>query len=136
DPLHPQPNSVFLPERPFPNSLTWTWSQTKGADLMWAPIGFEHSFRMAYSRTHYGTGYFIYQQYIPGAKLSRPIRAWNESVRPDQDVLELINRSGSRLVPPADSAAGRKLRLREQKGRGSLGTNETSTILELFDSRS
>ncbi len=27
---------------------------------------------MAYSRTHYGTGYFIYHQFLPGA---RPVAA-------------------------------------------------------------
>jgi len=37
----PAPESVFLPERLFPNPLTWTWSITKGADLMWVPIPFE-----------------------------------------------------------------------------------------------
>src|SRR5256885_5067090 len=42
--------------------------------LMWVPIPFERSFRMAYSRTHYGTGYYIFHQYVKGAKLSQPIR--------------------------------------------------------------
>ena len=60
DPLHPAANSVFLPEKLFPSPLTWTWSATKGADLMWAPIAFEKSFRMGYSRTRYGAGYYIY----------------------------------------------------------------------------
>ena len=58
NPRKPAPESVFLPERLFPNPLTWTWSITKGADLMWVPISFEQSFRMAYSRTFYGTGYY------------------------------------------------------------------------------
>lgn len=136
DPLHPVPNSVFLPKESFPNPLTWTWSQTKGADLMWAPIGFEHSFRMSYARTHYGTGYFIYQQYVPGAKLSRPIEAWRESIRPDQDVLDLINRSGNRLVPSTNSPAGRKMRLWESKGVGVLETNSSSTFLALSNAPS
>ncbi|MGH9159693.1 MAG: hypothetical protein ACRD2X_06865, partial [Vicinamibacteraceae bacterium] len=71
DPLNPTPGSVFLPEHLFPNPLTWTWSHTKGADLMWVPIGFERSFRMGYSRTFYGTGYYIYHQFVDGAPLSR-----------------------------------------------------------------
>ena len=62
DPNHPSPNSVFLPQELFPNPLTWTWAITKGADLMWVPLPFEKSFRMAYSRTHYGTGYYIFHQ--------------------------------------------------------------------------
>ncbi len=107
DPLHPVENSVFLPERLFPNPLTWTWSLTRGADLMWAPIPFEHSFQMAYSRTHYGTGYYIYQQYVRGANLSSPIRAWNTDAEPGrrleqvrvEQVRELIGRAGSDLAP-------------------------------------
>jgi hypothetical protein len=73
DPTRPRPNSVFLPEAPFPSPLAWTWSTTKGADLMWVPIGFEKSLRLAYSRTRYGTGYYIYQQFVPGVPLTHPI---------------------------------------------------------------
>src|SRR6266436_5480039 len=87
DPLHPNPKSVFLPEAPFPTPLTFTWSQTKGADLTWVPIGFEKSFRMAYSRTCYGTGYYIYHQYVPGTPMSQPVRAWDGKTAPDADVL-------------------------------------------------
>ena len=43
--------TVFLPEKAFPPPLTWTWPLSKGADLMWVPIPFERSFRMAYGRT-------------------------------------------------------------------------------------
>ena len=74
-------DSVFLPEQLFPNPLAWTWAVTKGADLSWVPIPFEQSFRMAYSRTHYGTGYYIYQQFVRGrqavaadASVGRPRR--------------------------------------------------------------
>ncbi len=74
DPDHPVSNSVFLPQERFPRPLAWTWSDTRGADLSWVPIAFQRSFRMAYSRTHYGTGYYIYHRYVPGAKLSRPLR--------------------------------------------------------------
>lgn len=88
-------HTVFMPEAPLPNPLTWTWSTTKGADLMWVPIGFEKSFRMAYSRTRYGTGYYIYHQYVRGANLSRPIKAWDGASPPDRDVLDLIGRSGT-----------------------------------------
>lgn len=110
DPKHPAAGSVFLPEEPFPNPLTWTWSVTRGADLMWVPIGFEHSFRMAYSRTHYGTGYYIYHQFVPGARLSQPIRAWNEQTAPTKDVLDLISCSGSDLLAAPISKAGKKLK--------------------------
>src|ERR1044071_5835376 len=76
-PNQPVSDSIFLPQAAFPNPLTWTWSVTKGADLSWVPIPFEKSFRMAYSRTHYGTGYYIYQQFVRGIPLSQSIKAWD-----------------------------------------------------------
>jgi hypothetical protein len=113
DPTHPAPNSVFLPESAFPRPLAWTWADTKGGDLSWIPIGFEKRFRMAYSRTFYGTGYYIYQQFVPGAKLSRPIAAWNEEA-PDRDVMDLIARAGSDIAP-----AG----LKEESGKLAPGAS-------------
>jgi D-arabinan exo alpha-(1,3)/(1,5)-arabinofuranosidase (non-reducing end) len=103
DPTRPVSGSVFLPTDLFPSGLTWTWSMTKGADLMWVPIPFERSFRMAYSRTRYGTGYYIFHQYVPGAKLSQPIHSWNTQTVPDSDVLDLLRRSGSDIAPNADA---------------------------------
>src|SRR5205085_6334821 len=105
-------NSVFLPESRFPNPLTWTWSQTKGADLSWVPISFQRSFRMAYSRTHYGTGYYIYHQYVRGARLSRPLRAWDARTPPDADVLHLIARAGTDLAPRPGTPEGKKAGVR------------------------
>jgi Protein of unknown function (DUF2961) len=99
DPLHPNPDSTFLPLANFPAPLNETWAVTKGADLVWAPIPFERSFRMAYTRTHYGTGYYIYDQFVPGTPLSHPIQSWNENVIPDQDVLDLIAKAGTDLAP-------------------------------------
>jgi hypothetical protein len=98
DPEHPAPDSVFQPESAFPKPLAWTWADTKGGDLSWVPIGFEKRFRMAYSRTFYGTGYYIYHQFVAGTKLTRPITAWREEA-PDQDVLDLIGRAGSDIAP-------------------------------------
>src|SRR5262249_17895135 len=68
-------------------------------DLSWVPIPFGKSFRMAYSRTHYGTGYYIYHQYVGGAPLSCDIRPWDSRTVPDRDVLELIGRAGTDLSP-------------------------------------
>jgi len=115
DPLHPAPHSVFLPENLFPNPLTLTWAQTNGADLMWVPISFEKAFRMGYSRTFYGTGYYIYHQYLPGAKLSHSITSWDWKTPPDKDVLDLINRSGTDIAPPAGTAG-----VREETGQLDL----------------
>lgn len=98
DPTKPVPNSVFIPEHLFPNPLTWTWSITKGADLNWLPMPFEKTFRLGYSRTRYGTGYYIYHLYDRAAKLSRPLRTWDGKTPPEKKVLDLISRSGSDLV--------------------------------------
>lgn len=100
------PGSVFIPEALFPVPLASTWSTTKGADLTWVPIPFEKSFRMAYTRTHYGTGYFIYHQFARGARLSRPIAAWDGRSPPDRDVLDLLSRSGTDIAPPGDERSG------------------------------
>jgi hypothetical protein len=132
DPDNPVAGSVFLPEHLFPNPLTWTWSTTKGADLMWVPIPFERSFRMAYSRTRYGTGYYIYHLYPSGARLSRPIRAWDQTP-PDPDVLELIGRAGTDIAPQAGSKEGRALGMVQQTGRIDLpkdGVVVLTTIAE------
>ena len=99
DPLHPAPDSTFLPLAAFPSPLNWTWATTKGADLVWTPIPFERSFQMAYTRTHYGTGYYIYDRFVPGTPLSHPLQSWNESDAPAQDVLDLISKSGSDMAP-------------------------------------
>jgi hypothetical protein len=87
DPLEPRVDSVFMPEAAFPSPLTYTWATTRGADLNWVPIAFAHSFTLAYERTHYGTGYYIYQQ------LSRPVAAF-DAAPPDADVLQLLGRAG------------------------------------------
>jgi hypothetical protein len=99
DPLHPIANSVFLPESAFPSPLALTWSQTKGADLSWVPIGFGKSFQIAYGRTFYGTGYYIYHQFVGDTPLSQPISAWDGKTAPDPRVLELISRAGSDIAP-------------------------------------
>jgi D-arabinan exo alpha-(1,3)/(1,5)-arabinofuranosidase (non-reducing end) len=120
DPLHPVENSIFLPERLFPNPLTWTWSITQGADLMWVPIPFERSFQMAYSRTHYGTGYFIYHQYVRGANLSRPIRTWDTQSPPDAELLALVGRAGTDLAPRAGTPQGIGLGVEERRGEVTI----------------
>jgi hypothetical protein len=99
NPLHPTTNSTFIPANLFPEPLAWTWSSTKGADLSWVPVPFEKSFRMAYSRTHYGTGYYIYDQFVRGTQLSQPIHSWDGQTPPDKDVLQLLNRAGTDIAP-------------------------------------
>ena len=120
DPLHPVENSIFLPERLFPNPLTWTWSITQGADLMWIPIPFERSFQMAYSRTHYGTGYYIYHQYVRGANLSRPIRSWDTQSPPDAELLALVGKAGTDLAPRTGTPEGMALGVEERRGEVTI----------------
>src|SRR5438132_13403994 len=131
NPNRPVEGSVFLPAALFPRPLTWTWSVTKGADLMWVPIPFERSFRMAYSRTRYGTGYYIYHHYVRGAKLSRPIRSWDGMTPPDEDVLKLIGRAGTDLVPRPDTPEGKKIALQAQSGTVSLQGEKPMTLARL-----
>jgi hypothetical protein len=99
DPLHPNLQSTFLPKAPFPGPLNETWATTRGADLMWSPIEFQKSFMMAYARTHYGTGYYIYDQFVPGTPLTHPIQSWTPNVIPDSGVLTLLSRSGTDIAP-------------------------------------
>src|SRR5215212_1261886 len=99
DPTRPAADSTFEPKQACPRPLAWTWADTKGADLSWVPVPFERSFRMAYSRTRYGTGYYIFHRFVPGARLSQLIRAWDLKSAPDADVVELIGRAGTDIAP-------------------------------------
>ena len=123
-PTEPVADSVFLPADVFPSPLAVTWSTTKGADLSWVPIGFETSFRMGYSRTHYGTGYYIYHQYIGGARLSQPIQSWDGVTPPDRDVLDLIGRAGTDIAPTNNTSESTGLLT-------NLGPAETKELMVL-----
>jgi hypothetical protein len=103
--------TVFIPEQAFPSPLIFTWSTTHGADLMWVPIGFEKSFQLAYGRTRYGTGYYIYHHYANEKYLSQPIRAWDPKQTPDKDVLDLLNRAGTDIAPQNIQKETGKIRL-------------------------
>src|SRR5262249_35748324 len=68
-----------------------------------------------YSRTFYATGYYIFDQFVEGTRLSRPIRPWDTKTRPPKDVLRLLARSGTDIAPPAG-----KLGLRQESGSLTL----------------
>ena len=91
--------TTFNPAESFPEPLTFTWSTTKGADLMWVPMGFEKSFQLAYGRTRYGTGYYIYHFYANEDYLSQPIKPWKLGQVPDSDVVNLLNKAGTDIAP-------------------------------------
>ena len=123
--------TVFLPETAFPSPLAVTWSATKGADLMWVPLPFERTFRMAYSRTHYGTGYYIYHLYDRSAPLSQPIRSWDGKTPPAQDVLDLLNRAGTDIAPRPGTPEGDRLGVKEVAGEVNLAPRQTAMLASL-----
>ena len=131
DPDHPAPGATFLPAHLFPEPLAFTWAATRGADLSWVPIPFETSYRLSYGRTHYGTGYFIYQQFVPGARLSSPIRSWDFQTPPAADVLALLARSGTDLVPRVDSPEGKRIGLQAASGSCDLAPGTTVELKRL-----
>lgn len=94
-----RPDSTFEPAAAFPPPLAWTWSTTKGADLNWVPIAFDRSLRLAYGRTFYGTGYYIYHQFAEGTPLSTPLVPFDLTKPPDPKVLDLISRAGTDIAP-------------------------------------
>jgi hypothetical protein len=131
DPTKKLKHSVFIPEHLFPNPLTWTYSITKGADLMWVPIMFEDRFRLAYSRTFYGTGYYIYHHYMDGANLSQPIKAWDGQTPPDPEVLDLLKAAGTDIAPEPGTPEGDRLGVREASGRYDLSSNQVIELAKL-----
>jgi len=133
DPDHPLENSVFIPEPLFPAPLAWTWSATKGADLNWVPIPFEKTFRLAYSRTRYGTGYYIYHLYDRSAKLSQPIRSWDGKTPPVGEILKLISRAGADIAPRPDTSEGKAARVMQIGGGPmSLARDITLQVQKVF----
>jgi hypothetical protein len=127
-PTAPVPDSVFIPESALPNPLTFTWSATKGADLNWVPIPFTKTFTLSYGRTHYGTGYFIYQSFPDGAdNLSGPITAWNEE-SPAPDVLELLRSAGNDIGPTGENVAS-------ETGVSDVPANTTVTLADVTGKR-
>ena len=108
-------NSNFIPSAPFPVPLNFTWTTTKGADLIWTPIPFRESMRIAYSRTCYGTGYYIYHLFADETHLSQPIQTWDISHVPDQKVLDLLSLSGTDIAPKSIKTLKKKMNLDKEK---------------------
>jgi hypothetical protein len=123
DPTHPVSDPHFVPEPLFPMPVALTWRQTRGADLSWVPIGFRRSLRLAYSRTFYGTGYYIYHLFAPGTQLSRPLQSWQARSAPDPAISALISRSGSDIAPPTGAGGAR-----EASGVLALEGNGTAVL--------
>lgn len=95
NPLVPLADPVFVPNELFPAPLTYTYATTKGADLNWVPLAFNTRLRLAYSRTFYGTGYYIYHLHT---KQSGQI-AWDGKTPPDQNLLAQLSNAGEDIAP-------------------------------------
>ncbi len=108
-------STEFIPAKPFPQPLAWTWGVTKGADLLWIPMAFSDSLQIAYSKTFYGTGYYIYHLYANEQTLSKPLKTWNIQQAPDEDVIDLINKAGTDIAPHDIKKISGKLNLDKEK---------------------
>lgn len=87
----------FIPGEIFREPLDWTWTTTKGADLIWTPMPFQDSMRIAYSRTFYGTGYYIYHLFANDVAVKEKLGA-------DKDVAAFISRAGTDIAPKGIAA--------------------------------
>jgi hypothetical protein len=67
-------------------------------------VPFAQSLQLAYERTHYGTGYYIFQRFPERApNLSAPIASFMPDAPPPADVLELLGRAGEDISPTTTS---------------------------------
>jgi hypothetical protein len=129
DPTAPPSNPVWMPEATFAPPLALTWPVTHGSDVSFVPIPFERSLQIGYGRTHYGTGYFIYDLYPEGASnLSRPIRSFAGEPA-DPSVLDLLSRAGEDIAP-----AGVDAEL--VSGTVDVGAGGSSELATLIGARS
>ncbi len=123
DPTRKLDAAVFVPAALFPPPLALTYATTHGADLNWVPMPFARGLRLAYSRTFYGTGYYIYHQFVPGLPLSRPLVPWDGRTAPDPAVLELLANAGLDQAPTAGSIS--------HGGTFALRADATAMLCEL-----
>ena len=130
DPMHRKEPAFFLPEGIFTEPFDYTWTTTKGADLLWTPMEFAKSLRIAYGHTTYGTGYFIYDQFVPGTKLSHPLKTW-ASDPPAQDVADLIDHAGGDLLPPDGSPEAQKMHLTGESGSVVVPKDGLVSVVQL-----
>ena len=115
DPGRMDPSSSLLPAAAFPAPLNLTYGATAGSDLLASPMGFERSFTLNYERPKYGTGYFIFDRFVKGTALSRPLRTWSLATKPPAGAIALLQRAGDDIAP------------RE----GEPGVHQQSGVLEL-----
>jgi hypothetical protein len=105
DPNHPVMGSTFQPGDVFAPPLALTWSTTNGADLSWVPVPFTQSFELAYERTFYGTGYYIYSLLAEPGDAMTPIATFDPQPPPG-DVVDLLDHAGEDQAPAGDALGG------------------------------
>jgi hypothetical protein len=105
NPASPPPTITFVPADAFPSPVALTYPATAGADLSWVPIPFTSSLELAYGRTFYGTGYYIYTLVAPDVKTLTPIASWDAS--PPADAIgALLSSVGQDLAPFGTAQSG------------------------------
>jgi hypothetical protein len=113
------------------------WNESKGADLMWRPFSFTSSLRIAYSKTHYGTGYFIIQRVFPGAATSvtmpsrdipRAVTSVFDRAGFDQSPRTCITRKAKGSISVSGPATVRHLELRIPRSAASHMRNSRISI--------
>ena len=126
-PDNPVANATFLPQSAFPPPLALTESTTQGADVSWVPIPFSKSFQLGYERTDYGTGYYVFDLYPPGAtNLSQALVPWTAQP-PAADVVALVARAGQDIAPNDATVT-------TQTGQVDLAASATTPIVVLSGS--
>lgn len=99
-PDRPVEPSLFDPPGALPPPLALTWTSTRGADVNHVPVAFATSLAVGFARTHRASGDFVVHRFAEGADhLSRPLRGWDGATPPDADVVALLDRAGSDIVP-------------------------------------
>jgi hypothetical protein len=111
-------NTEFIPNKSLKEPWAYTWATTKGADLIWTPMPFRASMSIAYSRTFYGTGYYIYHLFADESSISQPVKSWDINKAPDHDVTDLLNRAGTDIAPKNIKTL-----------RGSIKLNKSEVLL-------
>jgi len=119
------PSTQFEPHEILPEPLTQTWTTTRGADLNWVPMPFGKSLRLAYGRTRYGTGYYIYHKFVPDAPLTGPHTAFDWKTSPDTKVLQLLKSAGSDIGPKPGKSVTRI------SGTLALGVSEQAEVFTI-----
>ncbi|WP_300599062.1 DUF2961 domain-containing protein [Niabella sp.] len=110
--------TAYIPATALPEPFAWTWGTTKGANLSWVPMRFNDSLQIAYSRTFYGTGYYIYHLYADNGLLANRIAPWNLQQVPPADAVAFLNRAGTDIAPATI-----------QKVQGTVARNQQQVVL-------